>query len=567
MSSTETVGKTVGETIPETVPKSISCMSTYASAHELFGLLTTIHIQYGAMNICCTVDSKTRNFIQAYYQTVFPNLHIDFLVLLDTYTNMDRKSMTSEQWNTFQSFKGHTMIHAITRYEDTLFLDADIFLLDRILIPKRLSNVTLGVSPHYIQKESRVCKSYGYYNGGLLYASDISIPKKWIEFSASSRYFDQAAIEDLVIAYPYFEFPEHTNIGLFRFTHAKNPITSLHACPRTHRIMYKDQPATCVHTHFGRSGYKTLNAFLIQHLKQLQKVPELVCIEFIKNKKWSFILPKQPRNDKFNHKDDSFREIPQLWMNAHQNDVLVQKSPDITQCWFMYPHVVLYDRPTLMWTHPEIQRASLILVGNGDHEECDTLTAQFKIPAHPWIFWPRRPIIVEQKVSLILENETKTLHDPKLRAYESCFIGGYTTSVQQKHRTLQDWKEYISYFHLQQGNNYKFTNEEYLDFLKNTRYGLCLRGFGKKCHREVECMAMGTVPIVTPDMSISYNDTLVENIHYVYVEKPEDIPIKLEQITDEQWSYMSHQCFQWYLRNVSTQSFHTLLKQVFQTPS
>lgn len=72
--------------------------------------------------------------------------------------------------------------------------------------------------------------------------------------------------------------------------------------------------------------------------------------------------------------------------------------------------------------------------------------------------------------------------------------------------------------------------------LGGSKYGLCLRGYGRKCHREVELMGVGTVPIVTPEVNISsYVDPPKENIHYIYVSKPEEISEKLKGITETKW--------------------------------
>ena len=87
--------------------------------------------------------------------------------------------------------------------------------------------------------------------------------------------------------------------------------------------------------------------------------------------------------------------------------------------------------------------------------------------------------------------------------------------------------------------------------LRGSKYGLCLRGFGSKCHREVELMALGTVPIVTPEVSIkSYMDPPMENIHYITVENPVELRVKIDNISKERWEEMSKACYEWYQRNV-----------------
>ena len=40
-----------------------------------------------------------------------------------------------------------------------------------------------------------------YYNGGMLWVQNKDVPNDWIEFTKTSRFHDQASIEDLVKKY------------------------------------------------------------------------------------------------------------------------------------------------------------------------------------------------------------------------------------------------------------------------------------------------------------------------------------------------------------------------------
>jgi glycosyltransferase involved in cell wall biosynthesis len=105
------------------------------------------------------------------------------------------------------------------------------------------------------------------------------------------------------------------------------------------------------------------------------------------------------------------------------------------------------------------------------------------------------------------------------------------------------------------GTQHKFTPKDYLLKLAQARFGLCLRGYGVKCHREVELMAFGTVPIVTPHVDMtSYLEPLKEGIHYVRVKGPEEVPETLAKISAEQWQIMSTACKDWYMRNIHSDS-------------
>jgi hypothetical protein len=108
---------------------------------------------------------------------------------------------------------------------------------------------------------------------------------------------------------------------------------------------------------------------------------------------------------------------------------------------------------------------------------------------------------------------------------------------------------------LTDGSVHKFNPKDYLLKLAQARYGLCLRGFGVKCHREVELMAFGTVPIVTPNVNTtSYLEPLVEGTHYVRVKNPREVATAVAAVSADQWQTMSAACQDWYRRNVHSDS-------------
>ena len=89
--------------------------------------------------------------------------------------------------------------------------------------------------------------------------------------------------------------------------------------------------------------------------------------------------------------------------------------------------------------------------------------------------------------------------------------------------------------------------------LGHSRYGLCLRGYGSKCHREVELMAFGTVPIITPEVSIkSYMNPPIENVHYITANTPEELKAKISGIEEKKWNEMSKACSKWYFENINS---------------
>ena len=95
------------------------------------------------------------------------------------------------------------------------------------------------------------------------------------------------------------------------------------------------------------------------------------------------------------------------------------------------------------------------------------------------------------------------------------------------------------------------------------RYGLCLRGYGSKCHREVELMACGTIPIITQNVSISYADPLIEGIHFIRVNSPNELNNVINKINEDDWKKMSDSCREWYWKNIhSTNCWETMINHL-----
>ena len=91
---------------------------------------------------------------------------------------------------------------------------------------------------------------------------------------------------------------------------------------------------------------------------------------------------------------------------------------------------------------------------------------------------------------------------------------------------------------------YKYTQDEYLDLLRNSKFGLCLRGFGPKCNREIELMGLGTVPIVETnvDMDNYYDPPQEKYTLFKFSSPEEDIEILINNCSEDQWSKMSIAC-------------------------
>jgi len=242
----------------------------------------------------------------------------------------------------------------------------------------------------------------------------------------------------------------------------------------------------------------------------------------------------------FAHPGDSFREMVRLWQKAGY--VNVCEHPTATQVWWGSvgtEGVLLYDRPTNEWrlaAPVEEREWKLALFGNP------------KVPVPnglAWTFWPRRPSLVE---GLVTAGAAEKGYDE--RCAGPVFYGKTENAIQERRRK-GDWKSVCSEWVMVKGDEkYPFTQTEYLEKLAGARFGLCLPGYGLKCHREIECMAMGCVPIVSKGVDMdSYAVPPVEGVHYLRADEPSDVPNVL--VSKDAWERMSAACKLWWKENAS----------------
>jgi hypothetical protein len=135
-------------------------------------------------------------------------------------------------------------------------------------------------------------------------------------------------------------------------------------------------------------------------------------------------------------------------------------------------------------------------------------------------------------------------------------VGNIENSVQEQHRNGgHGWKSAIEEYHCTAGTSHKFSQDEYYAKLAGAKYGLALRGYGSKCHREVELLALGTVPLVTPGVTMSsYMEPLEEGVHYLRVDNPGDLRGVLDAMDADRWEVMSRQGREWFRRNCHSSS-------------
>jgi hypothetical protein len=534
------------------IPDSFCFISTYNSSHELIGMLLSLSIHHNNSKVYGLVDYKTNELINNFIPKI--QLQLFLKVTLDKYSNKNRSIMVNEKiWDEFQMQKANVIKYALESENDTFFLDSDIIFLNPIEFIDKTKEI--GVSPHFTKKENT--DEVGYYNGGCLWTKNKEVPNDWIEFTKTSRYHDQASIEDLAKKYSFQEFGREVNFMPWRIIVGNNPQKVVNTINiNNNELNIGSEPLIFLHTHLDDKRFIQINNIFINALRKLKRYKELLIIDIIINKNWIIKIPKQPQLGVWRHSNDSFRELALLYKknNSFVNIELIDNG----HCW-LGNHILLYDRPTNEWFNQDLVNTSLILLGNGDINIEGKLLKDNGLNVKPWIFWPRRPFIIEK---FLEANKIKSYNE---RTVKSIFIGNIENNVQNQYRnTNNNWENVLDVYHCTQGTQHKFTQEEYLEQLANAKYGLCLRGYGSKCHREVELMALGTVPIITESVSISsYMDPPIENQHYIRCNNPENLKETLLSITGEQWKEMSNNCYEWYQKNVhSKNSFNNFLNNI-----
>ena len=120
-------------------------------------------------------------------------------------------------------------------------------------------------------------------------------------------------------------------------------------------------------------------------------------------------------------------------------------------------------------------------------------------------------------------------------------------------------------FEEENANSTASSAKEYLELISKSKYGLCLRGYGSKCHREVELMAFGTVPLITDEVSTDYCFEFKENIHYFKINKPEDIIKIINETPKEKWEEMSNNCKNTFMKYChSSNAMKSILSIIFE---
>ncbi len=248
------------------------------------------------------------------------------------------------------------------------------------------------------------------------------------------------------------------------------------------------------------------------------------------------------------HDGSSFRELLDAWGERGYCEVIngapspragypdPVDSPE-AKCWVNeMDDILLYDFPLL----DRLQHSyNMCLFGNTYQEGSNN---------KKWIFWPWR--------SKTFDSLKNSLRSPYIsRQINLGFIG--TPTNQFRHDLHHSWSSLCDFFHYQ---HQKIDHVNYLKLLSSMRFGLCLRGVGPKCLRDIELIGMGTVPIFTEGVFTDYPEPLIKDEHYICGKDPAAAIDQINSTSESQWQNLSTNCIEWFERNCSIEgSFNKTL--------
>lgn len=247
---------------------------------------------------------------------------------------------------------------------------------------------------------------------------------------------------------------------------------------------------------------------------------------------------------KWGHKGDTFREIIDVWEN--KGLVQICASPDRFVYWNQRD-ILLHDHPRIESDLPDFK---LGLFGNAQHED-----------GLPWIFWGRNPMHLE---------DTFNQHarvKPKYRMWESLFLGKIENDIQTQNRFQSriDWSSCVQNIAIVKGANapYPYSPADYLYNMSVAKFAILLPGYGPKCNRDIEAMAMGAIPIATPGVCTAYHDQWEEGKNYFRIENEEQLQ-EVYETDNAVLEEMQERNYDWYVRNCTWKGSFNTTKAIVQ---
>ena len=242
----------------------------------------TLEVWHPDATLYVFTDSETETGL---ISTVFKGT-VHSMTTMDSYRGLKRKEMEKLPGKLYDTlFKDYTyekanvldwMFESISDLNGGVwFLDADICHCAPLPEIPLASGTTLALSPHYIQTRDEAL--YGKYNAGFLWLNDPSLVQAWRSLGVKSRFFEQAALEDLAVrsGVKLYEFPIQVNFGWWRMFQGRASVADVQAgftiskLDKSIGIRYKGKPIQSFHTHWFQKTSVTgaFNTWIVDFLR------------------------------------------------------------------------------------------------------------------------------------------------------------------------------------------------------------------------------------------------------------------------------------------------------------
>jgi len=256
--------------MPNTSPHIALIVTGAESLADLIVFAKTIEVWHPDATLYVLTDSATNIGSISFKGTIHKR------VTLDAYTGLNRKAMESMPgriyntlWLDFMYEKASVIEWAFQTVPELMssgkglwFMDSDITHLAPL--PDVPTSATLALSPHFIRESD--CRLYGKYNGGYFWLRDTSLISAWRSAGFTSRFYEQAALEDMAVAATsgLYEFPIQVNFGWWRMFQGLAPPAEVQGKFSFNRadvsvgLRYNGAVVQSIHTHwFDMSGSAT----------------------------------------------------------------------------------------------------------------------------------------------------------------------------------------------------------------------------------------------------------------------------------------------------------------------
>ena len=240
-------------------PQCFCSLSTNMIQDDIKNFLLSLSYFHPGANVILFVDEVIKRFIESEIGTL--DLNLELVENLNKYTNKSRIQMENEGiFKEFTIIKADLMKYCLEKYSNVMFLDSDIFLLNKMTVPVGESEYELILSPHYI-KQCDV-DQFGYFNAGIIWSNSKLFTERWKEHTVNSRFFEQGSLEDCAKEFKTYNF------SWWRVNQSdESPQTIVsNVSYNQDEIFYKGLPIICVHTHFKQHYNHDFNQMIINLL-------------------------------------------------------------------------------------------------------------------------------------------------------------------------------------------------------------------------------------------------------------------------------------------------------------